>query len=350
MGPVTRAVRFTAAAMLAAAVGTVTQGVGPAEAEDGNDVVSALVAPGSSTDPDGSYFVLDADPGDTITQTILVHNERPYPVEAHIEGVDAFTRDATGAGYGTPGKAPVGTGTWIVVSTPVLTLQPGEELPVSFTVHVPESATPGQYLAGMSAFVPLEASSTTTVPVPENVADVRITLQGQRVIAVQVNVPGPAAAKLAVAGVRPVATPDGLALLLAMENEGNAFAKGTGTVRVESTGLRTGFDIDTFVSNTAIEYRVFWTEDVVVGVHDVAVQLRYDGKQVAWNGTVEITPGLASQLEDELADIRVVGGGDSGLPWPLIVVGLLATLGCAFGAFALRRRRADPRPVPAAAN
>ncbi|MDZ4824908.1 MAG: DUF916 domain-containing protein [Actinomycetota bacterium] len=326
--------------LMAAVAGTSFATGGPVAADDeGTDVVSALVAPGSQTDPNGSYYVLVADPGDSINQTIVVRNDRPHAVEAHIEAVDAFTRDATGAGYGAPGSAPTGTGTWIVVHTPVLTLQPGEELPIDFTVHVPADAEPGEYLAGMSASVPL-SPTTETAEVQGNAADVQITLQGQRLIAVQVNVPGPAEPLLAVTGVRPVATPDGLALMLGLENEGNAFAKGTGTVRVDSTGLRTGFDIDTFVSHTKIDYRVVWTDEVIVGNHDVAVQLEYgDDLRVSWNGTIEITAAMKGRLDKELADLTIGGGGGSSLPIPLLVAGLVATAICIGGAVGLRRRR-----------
>jgi hypothetical protein len=332
-----RLVRAAAAGALVLAV--LGSGSGPIGAQqEGTDVVTAFVAPGSQTDKDGGYYVLEAEPGETITQTVVVRNDRPHEIEAHVEAVDAFTRDATGAGYGAPGDAPEGTGSWIVVSTPVLTLQPDEQREVTFTVHVPEDAKPGQYLAGISASVPLPAPPPTD-PGRANVADVSITLQGQRLIAVEVDVPGPRAAKLAVTGVRPVATPDGLGLILAMKNDGNAFAKGHGTVRVDTTGLQTGFDIDTFVSNTDIDYRVVWTDDVLVGTHPVAVRLDYDDRQVSWNGTVEIDASLQRQLEKEIAEMTVPESGNDGLPLPLIGAALLVTALLIVGATVMRRRR-----------
>ena len=94
----------------------------PAHAADAPDTVSAKVAPGSKTSKLGDYYAFQAVPGSTTTQSVLVINDRPHAVEAHIEGVDAFTGNATGASYGTPGKAPTRTGKWIVVATPVVTL------------------------------------------------------------------------------------------------------------------------------------------------------------------------------------------------------------------------------------
>lgn len=333
-----RAVRVVVAA--AAAFVAFAGGAAPGTAaEDGYDMVSALIAPGSMTAEDGGYYVLDAAPGSTITQTIILRNDRANPLEARLEAVDAFTAATTGASYGAPGSQPSGTATWIVVSTPVVTLQPGEERAVDFTVYVPDDAGPGQYLAGMSASVPLPETAEPAGTVPANASAFDITLQGQRVIAVEIDVAGDRRPTLEVTGARATATPDGLALLVGISNTGNAFARGNGTVEVADTGLAHDFEIDTFVPGTDIELRVPWTKDVVPGTHDISVQLRYDGRLTNWNGTLEISPALQRRLEADLADTRVpTGGGD--VPVPLFVAGGLgASLALGAGAVALRRRR-----------
>jgi hypothetical protein len=336
--PMVRAVRaaVAAATTIVAFAGLAAPG---SAAEDGYDMVTALIAPGSSTGQGGGYYVLEAVPGSTVTQTIILRNDRPNPIEAHLEAVEAFTAATTGASYGAPGSQPGGTATWIVVSTPVVTLQPGESRNVDFTVRVPDDIAAGQYLAGMSASVPLPENAEPPGTVPANASAFDITLQGQRVIAVEIDVPGDRRPALEVTGARATATPDGLALLIGMANTGNAFARGTGTVTVADTGLEHDFEIDTFVPGTDIEFRVPWTKDVVPGTHEISVQLRYDDRRTNWNGTLDISAALQRQLEADLAENRVPTGS-GGLPVGLVAGGGLAgTFVLGAGAVALRRRR-----------
>ena len=101
--------------------------------------------------------------------------------------------------------------------------------------------------------------------------------------------------------VKPVAAPDGLRLMIAIANTGNAFTKGSGVVTVADTKLNFPFKIDTFVSHTAINYRVPWTRTVVPGDHQVSVRLTYDGGRVTtWNGTITIAGALQRQLQKSL--------------------------------------------------
>src|SRR4051794_20229981 len=239
MGRVTRTVVAGAAAFVASAML-----LGPATAADQRaDTVTAFVAPGSKTDAKHSYYAFDATAGSSTTQTIVVRNGRTRPIVANIEGVDAYTGDATGANYDPPGTQPSDTGTWVVVTTPEVTLQPGEQRPVDFTVHVPAGAKPGVYLAGISASVPQPVTKTTASTAKARGADFSVTLQAQRLIAVQITVPGPASPKLVVTSARATATPDGVALLVGMANRGNAFARGTGTIKVTDTNLEKRFTI-----------------------------------------------------------------------------------------------------------
>jgi hypothetical protein len=309
-------------------------------ATKGTDAVTASPAPGSKLAPGARYYRLTAGPGDSVTQTVHLTNRNKHAIDVKVDGLDGFTSDATGATYTTPVERAKHTGTWIVVETPELTMQPGEERDVNFTLHVPKNAKPGEYLGAIGMWVPLESSSTTIAGGKQ--AGFAVTLQGERVIAVEVIVPGPTQAKLAVTGVKPVAAPDGLRLMIGIANKGNAFARGTGVLTVADTNLNFPFKIDTFVSNTSINYRVPWTRTVVPGDHDVSVKLTYDGDRVTtWNGTVAIAGALQKQLQQDLAENTVTAPkpAPSRSFTPMLGVVLLAALVCGGGAVALRRRR-----------
>jgi hypothetical protein len=318
----------------------------PAVAADGPDTVTAFLAPGSKTTPESGYYIFDAEPGSSTTQTIILRDDEPHPIQATIEAVDATTTDATGVTYGAIGSQPTGTGSWISVTTPEVTLQAGEERPVDFTVRVPPGTKPGVYLAGMSASVPLPKTTPTTASAEPRKAKFNVTLQSRRVIAVQITVPGPREPKLVVTGARATTTPQGVALLIGLANRGNDYARGTGTITVGDTGLDHTFKIDTFVPGTQIDYLVPWTKDVVPGAHAVSVRLRYGKAKVTnWDGSADISGSTKAQLESDLAATRVPDAkGDGGsLPWPLIAGGLSAAILCVGGVLVLRRRRRGPQ-------
>lgn len=331
MGAIALATALTTAIVVSPAAGV---------AENG-DIVAALIPPGSSISPVGHYYLLDAKPGATITQQIRIVNTNKHPVSAQIEPVDAATSDATGAVYGTPGSPKATTSRWIVVATPQLTLQPQEGRDVSFTVRVPTHAKAGQYLAAISASVPLNDVSKKQAP--QGGAAFQVGLQPQRIIAVEVDVPGARAPRLVVSDVVPTATPNGIALGVHISNEGNAFAHGQGVISVADTNTDYSFRIDTFVSQTSIVYPMQWTRQVVAGLHHVQVDLTYEGgRRTSWSGTVNIAGDLQNQLENSLRSVRVHPHRSSVL-W-LVLLGLLL-LGLIGGAIRMRRRSRRPSYV-----
>jgi hypothetical protein len=326
-------------AVVAFVLGTVATASPASAATKGTDTVTAYPAPGSKQAPNARYYRLVTGAGTYVTQTVHVVNRNKHAVDVRIAGLDGYTSDATGAAYTTPNRTAKHTGTWIVVSTPELTLQPGEARDVDFTLHVPPKTQPGEYLGAVGLWVPLQSSSTT-VP-GGNHAGFAVTLQGERVIAVEVVVPGPLHAGLAVNSVKPVAAPDGLRLMIGIANTGNAFTSGTGVVTVADTKLNFPFKIDTFVSRTSINYRVPWTRTVVPGDHQVSVRLTYDGGRVTtWNGTITIAGALQTQLQKSLQETTVAAKPPSSHSYtPLFGGVLLLALACVVGAVALRRRR-----------
>jgi hypothetical protein len=323
----------------AAAIVVPAAAAGAAETPAG--VAIAKVAPGSKTDPDNSFYAFTAEPGSTTTQQLLVGNGSSAAFEAHVDAVDGLTRSDTGVGYTRTGGKPVAAGNWIVVATPVLTLAPQEQQAVDFSVHVPDEAQPGVYLAGLSVYVPRQDVSTSR-PTAPNAASVNVTLQPRRIVAVEVTVPGPKAPKLVITGARATAMSSGVGIALSMKNQGNDYAKGSGSIEVKDTGLRKQFKVINFLPRTNIDYVVPWTKDVLPGNHDVSVVLRYgDGQRLNWNGTVEINGALARSLHKSVVD----RGSSSASSFPvmlLVAAGAFALL-CVGGALFLRRRR-NARP------
>jgi hypothetical protein len=319
-----------------------TAGAGtlPASAADRGDPVSAKPAPGSSLSSTGNFYLLPAEPGASVTQSVRVTNPNPAAVTVELEPVDAVTSVSTGTSFGAPGSPKAITSRWIVVAAPEIRLEPGEERDVEFTVHVPDTAEPGQYLAGVSASIPVDENAKPEDAGPRGAA-FAMAIRLQRVIAVQIELPGTWAPQLVVTGAEPMATPDGVALGVHMANKGNAFAKGSGVIRVASTETDFTFPVDTFVPGTAIVFSMPWTKTVEAGTHNVQVDLEYDdGRRVSWNGDIELAGSALTRLEDELRNITVPPK-DEGID-PLVVVAGIVGVAFVGGAVTLRRRARRP--------
>jgi hypothetical protein len=311
----------------------------PAGAQaDSTRVIAAAIPDGAATSPNGDYYLLQATPGQEITQQVKIANTNNTPVKVAVEPVDAGTSPNTGTTFGEPGDAKTGTARWITVSSPEITVTEGMERLVNFTVRVPDGTKPGQYLAGISASVP-KATSDRNRNEP-NQAAMSLELTFQRVIAVEIDVPGDWAPKLVVSGAQAEATPDGVSIGVHIANQGNAFARGRGSMRVASTNTDVNFAIDTFVSGTAIVMPIAWTDEVVPGTHKVQVDLQYDdGRRTSWNGDIVIAGQTQAALEQAVRNLQVTES--SGFPWMLVLAGVLAACFIA-GAVTLRRRGRRP--------
>lgn len=310
----------------------------------GSAIISAAVAPGSSTDTQGSFFVLHAHAGDNIRQSVIVKNGNDRTLAVNIAGVDAYTSSNTGATYGSPGSTPTHTGTWLQVTQRQIQLIAGQQRTLSFSVAVPRDAKPGQYLAGLSIAVPKEGSDAAPTPNGNQTGFV-VALQAQRLIAVEIDVPGVVQSKLSVDGVHPVARGEMIELELAISNRGNGFARGRGVLTVADTGLRHEFAISTFVANTSIAMLVPWTHNAVVGRHAVAVTITNDdGRRSNWNGIVAIDQRLQARLNSLLhvaaPSVRRSGVAGASVSPTAIGGGAISVVACCAVAVRLRRRRA----------
>jgi hypothetical protein len=268
--------------------------------------VSASPVPGTPLGASGGHSVilLPLAPGESSTQSLHLVNPQSAATAVVVRGVDGFTDAATGFGFTSVDQDVNTVGTWITVSTPKLTLEPGESRDVSFTVTVPTDARSGQHLGGVAVYSPVTQASEVT---SDGKVSVQMIIQPQRVFAVQVEVPGDAIPRMTVSGVRPAATADGVALGIALTNSGTAIAQGRGVLSVPSTGLRAEFPIVAFVPGTSMELTLPWTRQVQAGQHDVQVQLFYDDDRTTnWTGTVDVSGETLSRLRSDLAEKTVV--------------------------------------------
>ena len=149
------------------------------------------------------------------------------------------------------------------MSTPEITLQPGEARNVDFTVRVPANTAPGEYLGAARHVRAADDADDDRGPAGAGQATFGITLQGERMIAVEVVVPGAAKPNLQVskrdAGGR---RRRAWFSTSAWRMPATRSRRGSGVVAVDDTNTNVPFTIETFVSHTSITYRVPWTRTV----------------------------------------------------------------------------------------
>jgi hypothetical protein len=314
----------------------------PAHAQtDGLEFV-AEPAEGSSIS-EGGWFELEAPAGAGATQALSLRNDSSAPLDLRLAAVDAVTGALGGVSYALPDEPRERVGSWISFERDTVRLEPGASTNVAFTVAVPGDAPDGVNLAGIAVWAPT-AETAATADAAAGQAGAAIEMEARRIIAVQVNLPGPAAPLLAITGVEPVARPDGLYLEIGIENRGTGLTTATGSIVVADGSLDRDFAIDTFVPGTAIAYPVQWVAAADNGEYAARVEIDYDGRTVLWEGTYTLGPAVQAELEERV----IVSGGGDGLSPVLLAAAaaLLAALATAGLGLLIRSRRvAVPRPA-----
>ncbi|HYP24769.1 MAG TPA: DUF916 domain-containing protein [Actinomycetota bacterium] len=304
---------------------------------------------GGSLSPGGDYFVLEAAPGDVVRQALELANPGGRTVVVRLAAVDATTAQFGGVDYSPSEARPSAVGKWIELGAESVTLAPGAVREVPFSVSVPAGAASGVNLGGIAAWTPPRDGGSADAQGLNATAEV----QTRRVVAVQVDLPGPAEPALEIDGVRTIARPDGVYLQVDLRNTGNGFAQGEGTIELAGEGFSTDFALDKVVPGTGVGYPVRWrTKAPASGAYPVVVTIDYGADVAEYRGDVVVGGGLGAELAD-----RGIGdaGGDG---FPVLPAAVAGAVCCAAAALVWRRRRggasgaasetpSEPAPVAA---
>ncbi len=206
---------------------------------------------------------------------------------------------------------------------------------------VPADAQSGDYVAGISALIPVGKSESASAPVG-NKASLQVSLQTRRVIAVQVDVPGSAAPNWAISGVSAVPNSRGMDLAIAISAAEGKFAKGSGTIDIPSAGFKRAFAVDLFVPGTSIAYPIEkWQTAPKAGNYAAHVLIHYgeaEALTAEWNGNVTVADKTLESLKDQY--VAPVAVTSSKTPWVIYgLIGGLVLIVLIMGLALLRRRR-----------
>jgi hypothetical protein len=294
-------------ALLAFTPGTLAQdaGSGTPAATPVPAVDAFKIGPEPGADPattDQGFFVYELAAGDEADGSVRLTNPGTEPVTVELVGVDAETAQVGGSAFADAAASPVAVGSWVQLDESQVTLESGEETLVYFTVVTPADTAPGQYLAGITAFVPAvkEASTSDT-----GQAGASVTMQTRYVIGVQVDVPGEWTPAMTITGAEAMENPSGTRLGITMTNTGDTFIKPQGKVTLSNAAstpiLEQPIEMGTFLTNTDLTYPVAWPGVPAGGEYGVEVELNYADDQVArYSGMLTVSDDAPIAVADRV--------------------------------------------------
>jgi hypothetical protein len=307
--------------------------------------------------PKLGYFVYPLTPGSARQGGVIVTNSGTAAGTVKLFTADATTGRTTGTVYLTDQK-PTRTGAWVELADKSLFLKPGAHKLVRFTVRVPSGTNPGQWVGGIVT----EPVNRVIGPKSKQKASVQIKIRDLTIVAVQVNVPGPAVNAFRIGGVKTGGQRGFQELVTHVENNGNVLVQPVGTVTVlDSSGATLQvltFKMDTFLPHTAIDYPLLLKKALAPGDYTAKISLsvpaaagahaqtltahpafsvsKQDVQQVFTSATPQKPPpGVVGSSKSSKTPWVVIGGVAGGVILLLLLVWLL-----------LRRRGAPDRRPP----
>jgi WxL interacting protein linking bacterial and host surfaces len=301
----------------------------PAHASDNGSWAVTPTPPAASSAAPRSYFVLEAEPGAKIKDSLRIQNLTGKPITFTIYGADGFNTAQDGF-FALKGaeEAQIDVGSWIKLPVTKVELAGRTQVDVPFTLTVPKNATPGDHIGGVVAM-------NNAVEGTDDSSGVNIGIQRAVGARLYLRVAGPTTPGLAVSdvhleadrGAMPWTGSGSGTVTYTVTNTGNVRLSPTATVTVSGAG----HEVDTVEEGALVDL--------------------LPGQQVNLSSTVE---GIRwfDRLTTEVVVTSPEGATarDSDTvwltPWSGIALGLLLLLG--LGALVVRRRSALRRRMQAA--
>ncbi|MFC5928175.1 DUF916 domain-containing protein [Cryobacterium melibiosiphilum] len=118
------------------------------------DVTWGVRTATSGTDPERQNFGYTLDPGESLSDALIISNHDEEPLELDVYAADGFTTTSGQVDLVTRDTASVAAGSWTALDTGQVSIPAGESVEVPFTVTIPAEATPGDYLGGILTSLP----------------------------------------------------------------------------------------------------------------------------------------------------------------------------------------------------
>ena len=300
-----------------------------------------------------SYFSYKLAPGSVINDAALVMNSGDVPVALKLYAADGITAKNGGTAFTRQGQETNGVSGWLSLSASEVSLEPGEQIVVPFTISVPSEASPGHHVAGLVVEAPPSGEGSLA---GEGEAQFTASVVRQAGVAVVIDVPGPHVAGLEITGASLKQQDDlGATFVIAVRNTGNIFMKAVGLLFItdrEGQELASiPLNMGTVLPGGATTFQVTNPVHLADGRYLLNAALEYADSETALLEGAEVKViGGQPEVEGEARGLalppiitEIVGSPEEGvMPFYL---GLLFPLvvGVLFSVYWIRRRLAKRR-------
>lgn len=312
--------------------------IGPASAAIPPMRFSIRPDPHGSVSEGADYFVIDSEQGAVVRDALQLSNPGERPVRVRLRPVDAMSAQLGGVDYSAATKAPERAGAWIDLDRTSLTIPGGAARLVHFEVSVPQDARPGVNLAGIAAWTPPPKGAEER---GDEGLDAAVHVQSRRVVAVQVNLPGPDAPVLVIPEVTAIGRPDGIYVQVTIRNDGHGFAAGEGVLQLGEgdDAISRSFALDKVVPDTVVWYPIRWRDEAPRGEsYPASVEIDYGSGLAEWQGEVTVGGTVREALVDRGIE------SESGAPVVLVAAAAGTVALSVVAGWVLKRRRRPTTP------
>lgn len=242
-----------------------------------------------------SYFYDKGVPGQSLQESLALTNLSKIPETIHLFSVTSSTGLNGGIIFGNTADT-----TWITNLPSDVTLAPGKTQDVPFTVSVPAGTKPGDYTFGLS----MEDHPPSSMSQTKNKNfSVQLLRQIRRVVAVEVEIPGPVSGQAVIQGSKIILYPSGVFLDIYGNNTGSLISTYNGSIVIKGKGQKPATftinqaELDSF-SPFQFEYK--WQDGhPAIGTYYVTVNMT-DGTHVIDKTTSFTVSGQQLQKAQQL--------------------------------------------------
>lgn len=170
---------------------------------------------------DGTYLEVETEPGSETELTVALGNAGSHDVSARTYVADAYSLVNGGFGVRSEDEPATGATTWLDYPAETIDLPADKKVERTFTVAVPDDASPGQYVSGLVLQTAEPIAVGGSGMLRQNIV---------KAIAVVITVPGAISPALEIGAASLKQSPVSNSLLVEIENTGNILLKPAGTV------------------------------------------------------------------------------------------------------------------------
>jgi hypothetical protein len=241
--------------------------------------------PVDANSKNGSYFTYELQPGSQINDEALVINSGSEPVTLRLIAADGLTGQNGGTALIDPGNENTSprnrVGNWVQLSTNQVTLQPGEQVMVPFTITVPADAEAGQHIGGL--LVEDVNASANDTSAQSGDGQIVVHLVKRVGLAIVVTIPGEFNISLSVDQIRFVSQSEqGTTFAVTVSNQGNILTNAEGNLLItdkENNVLSSlPIKLDTILPGDSTIIYLNEPLSMADGDYIMSVGIIYDGK------------------------------------------------------------------------